>query len=226
MTLLSFFQITLSSIVAGGAASLLIIFLSKSLLSQLLAKELEQHKIELMGELELFKTNLNKNLHSFGTQFSRIDQQRATAIMQIHGIMCQIDNSVYWESGTSANPLLSASPELDTITALNKAWENLGKLSDVTAYHSLLLDDQIHVEVIEWAKIMMGMIADVCTEVDSLRKTFDGSIDSLETRRITIESIRDKYLDQNESKLASSRKDIEGYFRRILGLDYLQQTKA
>jgi hypothetical protein len=215
---MSLLDIIFTSILAGGAASTIIAYFSKTLITQLLAKDLENYKSRLMADLESLKSDLNKGLHAFSTQFSRVDQQRTTGIMEIHGLMCQIEQMVIWESGAASTAIISTSPEERTAKALNRAWEDIAKLNQVLSYHSLLLDEKIEIEILDWSKIMMGLISSIGNEIEPLRKRAVGSDGQLEGREAVIASIRNKHMDKYISRLGELRKGLETEFKKILGL--------
>jgi len=215
MTLQLFIEIVTTSIVASGAAWAVVACLGKTLLSQKLAQELESYKSELTKEVESFKLFVGKELHGFSTQFSRLDQQRATGVMEIHGLICDIEQLVIWASSAGGTALISTSPESRTMDALNRAWEGIAKLNHVLNYHALLLNEKVYVLVQEWSKEMMAVISYIGNEIEPIRK--QALSGNLEARESTISDIRGKYLDASLPKLGGIRKELENEFRKILG---------
>jgi hypothetical protein len=126
--------------------------LGKSYLGQFLSKELERYKSGLQSELELLKSDLNKEFHSFSTQFSQIYQRRVTGVLEIHDQLCEIDKLVIWEYGGIDTALINTSPEDRATQALNKAWEEVSaRLERILGYHSLLLDVKVYEYVHQWS---------------------------------------------------------------------------
>jgi len=215
MSLQLIVEIVATSVVASGAAWAVVANLSKTLLSQKLAQELERYKTELTKEVESFMLFVGKELHGFSTQFSRLDHQRATGIMEIHGLICDIEQLVIWASSAAGTTLISTSPESRTMDALNKAWEGIAKLNHVLNYHTLLLNERVYTLVQEWSKEMMAIVSFIGNEVEPIRR--QALISDLDKRETAIEAIRSKHLDTSLPKLGSIRKELEAEFRKILG---------
>lgn len=211
-------EILTTSLVASGAAWAIIVYLGKTLLTQKLAAELERHKNELGQELEAFKLGLGKELHKFSVETSRLDQQRATGIMDIHALMCEIEQLVIWSSSSAATSLISVAPETRSIEALNKAWENIAVLNRSLNYHALLLSDDVYLGVQRWSKQMMTLVSNIGNEIEPLRKLANTTTSSLQDRECAIADIRDKHLDGLLTHLGETRKQLELEFRRALGV--------
>jgi hypothetical protein len=217
MSLSLIFEIFATSLVASGAAWATVVYLGKTLLTQKLAAELERHKNELGHELEAFKLDLEKELHKFSVEVSRLDQQRSVGVMEIHALMCEIEQLVIWNSGSAATSLISVAPETRSIEALNKAWENIAALNRSLNYHALLLSEDVYVGVQHWSKQMMLLVSSIGNEIEPLRKLASTSIISLQDREHAIAVIRDKHLDGLLAQLGETRKLLEQEFRRLLG---------
>jgi hypothetical protein len=207
-----------TSIASSTVACAVLAYLSKTLLTQQLSRELERYKAGLLGELEALKANLNKELHAFNTQFSRADQQRTSGIMEIHGLMCQIEQHVYWDSGPAATAVISKAPETRTVEALNAAWEGIAKLNNTLAFHSLLLDDCIYQGVHEWAKAMMVLIGNLGYAVESLRRDNATQEQTIEERERQLAELRDRYIEEHLPRVGALRKNLEQQFKALLGL--------
>jgi hypothetical protein len=193
-------------------------YLSKTILTQQLSRELERYKSGLLRDLEALKANLNKELHAFSTQFSRVDQQRTSGVMEIHRLMCQIEQSTYWDSGPAATAVISQAPEARTMEALNAAWEGIGKLNHSLAYHALLLDEHLYQGVHEWSKAMMILLADIGNAVELLRRDPATKEQTIEERERRVGELRDRAIDEHLARIGALRKDLEQQFRVLLGL--------
>jgi hypothetical protein len=212
-------QIITTSLVASGAAWAVVAYLSKTLLTQKLAQELERYKSGLNQEVEAFKLFFSKELHGFSTQFSRLDQQRASGVMEIHGLMCDIEQLVILQSGAAGTALITLAPEARTMEALNKAWEGIANLNHVLNYHALLLTEEIYAHVQEWSKVMMAVVSSIGNEIEPLRKQAGHADGKIDEREAIISAIRGKYLDSSLPELGSIRKELETEFRKILGAE-------
>jgi len=195
MTFLEFIGVTATSLLAGGAGSAVVIFLSKKLL---------EHK-------------LAQDLHGFTTRYSRLDKQRTDAVLQIHGLICEIEHLVIWASGPAGTALVSHAPEKRTMEALNKAWEGIAKLTSVLNFHALLLDEAIYALVQTWSKRMMATISTIGNEIEPARKALASEAGHLTEREAFITSVRDRVLDADLPSLGAMRKELESKFRSVLG---------
>lgn len=212
-------EIFATSVAASGAAWAIVVYLGKTLLAQKLAAELERHKNELGRDLEDFKLNLWKDLHKFSVEVSRLDQQRTTGVMEIHGLMCDIEQLVIWGSGSAETALISVAPETRTMEALNKAWEGIAALNRSLNYYALLLSEDIYCTVQKWSKQMMVLVSSIGNEIEPLRKQAPTAANSLAERERTIAAIRDKHIDGLLPHIGSTRKELERELRRILGVE-------
>jgi hypothetical protein len=195
MSFLEFIGVTATSLLAGGAGAAIVIFLSKKLLDHRLAQD----------------------LHGFSTRYSRLDKQKTDAVLQLHGLMCEIEDLVIWASGAAGTAVISQTPEHRTMEALNKAWEGIAKLTGVLSYHALLLDEPIYVLVQTWSKQMMATISAIGNTIEPKRKELAQQPSSLLEREAFISVIRDQVLDADLPKLGVMRKELEGRFRSMLG---------
>lgn len=184
-----------------------------------ITRKVEGVKAEISLGIETFKSSLNRELQRFSTQFSRLDNQRATGIMEIHGLMCDIEQLLIWESSAAATAVISSAPEARTLDALNKAWENLAKLNRVLNYYSLLLNEQIYARVQDWSKEVQVVLSATGNEIEPLRKQAVKVQNSLNEREAAIAAIRDKYLDPSLPRLGTIRKELEMDFRGILAAE-------
>jgi len=195
MTFLEFLAVTASSLLAGGAGAAVVLYLSKKLLD---------HK-------------LTQDLHGFSTRYTRLDKQRTDAVLQLHGLICEIEHLVIWASGPGGTAVISTAPEQRTMEALSKAWEEISKLTAVLNYHALLLDERIYELVQDWSKQMMGVISAIGNEIEPARKRFGSSEAPLQEREAFIAVVRDRVLDRDLAKLGATRRELEGRFRGVLG---------
>jgi hypothetical protein len=184
-----------------------------------ITRKVEAIRAEINLGVEVSKLSLNKTLHGFSTQFSRLDNQRATGIMEIHGLMCDIEQLLIWGSGTAGTALISTTPEARTVDALNRAWEEVAKLNRILNFHSLLLSEQVYGRVQHWSKEVFTVLSATGNEIEPLRKQAASIATSLDEREAAIAAIRDKYLDECLPRLGKIRKDIEMEFRGILAAD-------
>ena len=181
-----------------------------------ITRKVETIRAEINIGLEASKLPLNKELHGFSTQFSRLDNQRATGIMEIHGLMCDIEQLLIWQSSAAATALISSTPEARTMDALNKAWEGVAKLNRILNYHSLLLSERVYGRVQDWSKEVLAVLSATGNEIEPLRKQAASVQTSLDEREAAIAAIQDKYLDQCIPRLGKIRKDVEMEFRGVL----------
>lgn len=86
------FKVLATSVAASGAAWVIVVYISRTLLTQRLAVELERQKIEFGQELEAFKLGLGKDLHKFSVELSRLDQQRTTGIWRSMGLYATLSS--------------------------------------------------------------------------------------------------------------------------------------
>ena len=182
-----------------------------------ITESVENVKAAVNQGVEIFKLSLSQELHQFTTQFSRLDQQRATGVMQIHGLMCDIEQLLIWHSGAAATARISVTPEARTMEALNKAWEGIARLNQVLNYHALLLNERVYQRVQGWSSEVMAVVAAIGNEVEPLRTQASNTHASLEDREAVLAAIRDKHLDTALARLGKIRKELEGEFRAILG---------
>lgn len=183
-----------------------------------ITEKVENVKATITLSVETSKLSLSKELHQFTAQFSRLDQQRATGVMQIHGLMCDIEQLLIWDSDVAATSRISMTPEARTVEVMNKAWESVAKLNRVLNYHSLLLNEQVYEQVQSWSREAMVVIAAVGNEVEPLRREVRSGEGSLNDRERAISAIRDKHLDSALVKLGKIRKELESEFRTLLGV--------
>jgi hypothetical protein len=181
-----------------------------------ITRKVEVVKAEVSLGVESFKLALNKELHGFSTQFSRLDGQRATGIMEIHGLMCDIEQSLIWDSSAAATAAISSTPEARTMDALNKAWEGVAKLNRVLNYHSLLLNEQVYARIQDWSKEVQVVVAATGNEIEPLRRQAVNLEGSLSERETAIAAVRDKHLDPALARLGPIRKELEMQFRKLL----------
>lgn len=181
-----------------------------------ITREVESVRAEINQGVEAFKLSLNKELHEFSTQFSRLDHQCATGIMELHGFMCEIEHLLIWQSSAAATTLISLTPEARTMEALNKAWETVAKLDHVLNYHSLLLNEQVYARVQDWSREALAVISAMGNEIEPLRKQAMSTQASLDEREAAIVAITDKHLDTSLRRLGRIRKELEIEFRGIL----------
>lgn len=184
-----------------------------------ITRKVETVKAEVNQGVEAFKLSLNKELHGFSTQFSRLDHQRATGVMEIHGLMCEIEQLLIWNSSAAATAFVSTTPEARTMEALNKAWEGVAKLNHILNYHSLLLNEQIYARVQSWSGEMLTVASAIGNEIEPLRKNAGNTQSSLNEREAAIAAVRDKYLDTSLRRLGEMRKELEAEFRAILATE-------
>jgi len=210
-------EVLATSLIASAASWAVVIYLSKTMLSHKLAEALENHKAELTRELEGFKLSLGKDLHRFSVEHSRLDQQRTSGAMEIHGLMCEIEQLVIWSSGPAATALISVTPEARTIEALNKAWEGIAKLDHSLSYHALLFPDELYHRVQQWSKQMMVLVSRIGNEIEPLRKQAPPAGSLLAEREGAITAIRDKHLDGLLSDIGATRKELGVELKRLLG---------
>ena len=226
-------QLLLQLLILVGLA-VLIIVLKKALPSYLsekgknlatkqdieeITRKVESVKAEISQGFEVFKLSLSKALHGFSTQFSRLDHQRSTGVMEIHGLMCEIEQLLIWNSSAAATESVSMTPEARTMAALNKAWESVAKLNHIVNYHSLLLNEQVYARVQTWSREVMAVVSAIGNEIEPLRKNAGNTQASLNEREAAIAAIRDRYLDTSLRRLGIMRKELETEFRAILGME-------
>ena len=195
MTFLEFIGVTAASLLAGGLGSVIVIFLSKKLLDHRLAQD----------------------LHGFSTRYSRLDKQKTDAVLQLHGLICEIEQLVIWASGPAGTAVISQAPEHRAMEALNKAWEGVAKLTGVLNYHALLLDETIYALAQTWSKQMMATISAIGNAIEPKRKALALEQGPLADREAFIASIRDQVLAADLPKLGALRKELENKFRSVLG---------
>ena len=195
MTFLEFIGVTATSLLAGGAGSAVAIFLSKKLLDHRLAQD----------------------LHGFSTRYSRLDKQKTDAVLQLHGLICEIEHLVIWASGPAGTAVISHAPEKRTMEALNQAWEGIAKLTAVLNFHALLLDETVYMLVQTWSKKMMATISTIGNEIEPARKALALEEGRLAEREAFITSVRDRVLDADLPTLGAMRKELESKFRSVLG---------
>ncbi|WP_299687710.1 hypothetical protein [Hydrocarboniphaga sp.] len=113
MAIADFLQVVVAGLVGGGAGAAAVIYLSKKLLDHKLARD----------------------LHGFTTRYTRLDKQRTDAVLQIHGLLCEVEDLLIWGAGPGGTAIVSRCPEKRTMQALNKAWEGIEKLNGVLGFH-------------------------------------------------------------------------------------------
>jgi chromosome segregation ATPase len=181
-----------------------------------ITNKVESVKAEIATALEASKLSLNKELHEFSTRFSRVDSQRASGILEIHGTMCDIEQLLIWDSGSAATAMVSPTPEVRSMEALNKAWEGIAKLNRALNYHSLLMDEQTYERVQAWSRSVMAALAAIGNEIEPLRKQAASRGGSIQEREAVIASIRDNHLDAYIPELGNVRRQIAMQFRHLL----------
>lgn len=177
----------------------------------------ESIKTDLQSRLEAFKVSLEAERHRFATQFSRLDHQRSTGVMQLHATMCDIEQLLIWNAGAAATGKVTTTPEARTMAALNAAWEGVAKLNHLLNYHSLLLGDDLCKKVQAWSREVMGLVAAVGHEVEPLRVAADTTTASLDEREAAINAIRSRHIDPWVLRMGEIRRGLENQFRTILG---------
>jgi len=179
----------------------------------------ESVKSRINQGAEAQKLSLKKELQGFSTQFSRLDHQRSTGVMEIHGLMCEIEQFLIWNSSSGSTASVSVNPEARTMEALNKAWEGVAKLNQILNYHSLLLNEQIYVRVQSWSREMMTVASAIGNKIEPLRKSAGNTQASLNEREAAISIIRQEFLDTSLNRLGKIRKELEAEFRAILATE-------
>ena len=183
-----------------------------------ITEEVERVKAAVNESAEEFKASLSKQLHRFSTQFTRLDQQRATGIMQIHGLMCDIERSLIWQSGPASTAIVSTAPEERTTKALNKAWEDIVRLNHILNYHSLLITESTCRRVYDWSGEAMTVVSAIGNEIEPLRRQAASSKLSLREREAALIRITDGHLKPALPQLALVRRELEVEFRTLLGV--------
>ena len=168
-------------------------------------------------KVEAVRAAVGKELHQFTTQFSRLDQQRAEGVMQIHGSMCDIETLLIVHAGSAVTARISSEPEARTMRALNKAWEEVWKLNHVLNYRSLLLNERVYERVQAWSIEVIRVIAAVGNEVEPLRRDPARAQRSIDERETALDTIRGKHLNPGLVGLGGIRRELEQEFRAILG---------
>lgn len=186
-----------------------------------ITRKVEGVRAEINLGVEASKLSLSKELHGFSTRFSRLDNQRATGIMEIHGLMCDIEQLLIWQSSAAATARISSTPEARTMDALNQAWEGVANLNRVLNYHSLLLNERACARVQNWSGEVLAVLSATGNEIEPLRRQAADAQTSLtlDEREAAIAAVRDKYLDQCLPHLGQIRKDLEMEFREILAAE-------
>jgi len=197
MQLSEFLEIAAAGIVGGGIGSAIVLYLSKKLLDQKLAQE----------------------LHGYVTRYTRLDKQKTDAVLRIHGLMCEIEQELIWNSGAAGTAIVSTKPEERTLKSLNKGWERINQLTNTLNYHALLLDEDIYTRIYDWSKLMMRSISDIGGPTEIARKQYIGVDTNLEEREANILILRDEVIDRDLPRLGEIRKELERKFKMILGND-------
>lgn len=181
-----------------------------------ITRKVEGVKAQINLSMEASRLVLSKDLHTFSTQFSRLDDQRASGIMEIFGLMCDIEQLLIWRSGSGATALISSAPEARTMDALNQAWERVPKLSRILNYHSLLLDEQVYTLIREWSTEVLTVISAAGKEIEPLRKQAAQVQAPLTEREAALAAVMGKHLDVSIPRLGKIKRDVATAFREIL----------
>lgn len=211
-------EIILTTIISSGIVSGIIAYIGKTFLGQFLSKELERYRSVLQSQIELFKSELNKEYHTFSTQFSQVYQRRVAGILEIHDIMCEIEQSVIWKSGGIDTALINTNPEDLATNELNKAWEDIAKLSRSLDYNLLFLDEKIYQFIHDWSKIMMALVSKTGNEIEAIRQSGVNANRPLSERLDFVNKIRNKYTNLYIPQLGPIRKELDSEFKKILGI--------
>lgn len=99
--------IAIPGFIGSGAAFLTVKFLSKSIITHALSKDLEKFKIELQEKTEYLKTSLVIFANEKDISYQRVDAQRAEAIHSIFQCIC--DTSIIL-SRIVIGPVVKSSP--------------------------------------------------------------------------------------------------------------------
>ena len=182
-----------------------------------ITKSAEAIRTDFERQLAEFKNWLDAERHKLATQYSRLDQQRSTGVMELHAAMCDIEQQLVWNSGAGANGRVSTTPEKRTLTALNAAWEGVAKLNHLLNFHSLLLSEQLYRDVQAWSREVLELIAAVGGEVEPLRVAAATTTATLEEREAAIKAIQDRQVGDWLRRMGTIRRGIEGQFRAFLG---------
>lgn len=138
--------------------SVLSVFFGKKIFLHLLSKDIEKYKVQLSEKAEVLKSHLSIFAFEQNVTFSRIDNQRANAISNVHLVMRK------WVKPTAKMvaefPIVNASDE----TYLNfynengeEAYNHSKELSNLLGDNSIYFDEDLYQDLVNMTTICLKM---------------------------------------------------------------------
>lgn len=152
----------LSTIASSAIALLTINFLSKKLVQQLLSKELEKYKSQLLAKTESLKSNLAIYAHEQNIANTRVDSQKAKAIHEVHSALRKI---MVPASKISAGCPIMDAREIDII---NYFWENSENTYEAGVNLTIILGDN----AIYFSNSTYDLIKDLTSNISMFNAEF------------------------------------------------------
>lgn len=201
----------LVTFLSGTTASFLVSYLKKR--GQNFAT-----KADFDDLLEQLKTTISET-ETIKIKISRLDEQRTKGVMEIHGLMCEVESLLFWGSGVASSSIISQTPVADALKALNKAWELIPEITRVAGYHVLIMEEDIYDEIGNWSKDVMGIVSNYGNPLEAQRLLIEGGDQqTLDQRVAQIDALQEKFLDPAIPPLGEKRHAIQERFKQMLGV--------
>jgi len=202
-------EIIITSI--GGSAVLFgaLSYLAKSIISQLLTKDIENHKTKLKFEsdleLEKFKSELEKTAFEHQTRFSKLHDKRAEIIAELYSRIVDLYNTVKIFVGMA----LVDDGEEQKKKITKELWETVDHYRDYFQKHKIFLE------------------VELCKKIEELDESMSAPVSKL-MMHMKMSSQNDNYSplfeaweeaeEKIESLVSEIKNEIENEFRTLLGV--------
>ncbi|MCP5306744.1 MAG: hypothetical protein H6953_14970 [Chromatiaceae bacterium] len=213
-------EIFLSFLAGSGIAIAAAAFLSKRLINQLLAKELEKYKSQLSAKTETLKSNLAIFAHEQNVATSRADSQKAEAI---HNVYAALRGIISPASRISAGcPLVGGDDEDDLNyyhTHAEAAHEGGHQLSITLADNAIYFSGATYTRIAELAAKVHRLNASF------LRPIRQGVAEYTDSATLLARVIDEQkaYEEKYDSEILPEMQALTDLFRIELGIEKLNK---
>lgn len=207
--------VSISLVMAISSIFAMIKLFGKNILNHLLHKDIERYKSELTERTEVLKSQLSIYANERSISYSRVDNQRATAISKIHSSMIKWNKSV--------TRIIAPFPLVNVeITAVYEFYNALGEeinshsklLSETLVDNSIYFSEAMYEAISSLSKNCLTMSAEF---LQYFRMSSAEGIDWKDfekTLKVSREILTNKYYSQ----YISNAQSIISSFRVLLGI--------
>jgi hypothetical protein len=200
----------------GGVATLLILlaFFGRTLLSQLLRKELKRYESELNAKTDILKTQLSIYAHEQTVALSRIDTQRAEAIRQVFSSIAKWNKVI--STIKSPDLYLIATTGIDSYfnDLKKKLFESIEHLADTMLENAIFFSSETYDRIANVYRLLLLYSHEI--DINISEAFHSGKITDDEIIDIIHESIS-KCSTIHTTKIDPIRGQLVDEFRKLMG---------